>query len=179
MRVRLFAVVTALLLLVVALPFTATAAAPNVGRVSSSSYVDLAGSETLPLCGSPQQTPANFTIGVNYSGTGDLLGGTGSGTLNVTTFGTFMNFNGEIEIGGQPATIVGGASMMCFTSGYAILMFGGFNVFGGGISSFGIGTQALEPGDIVCGDLVGTMSDGVHPNQGRLSLTFSGQECLN
>ena len=177
MRVRLFAIVAALLLLATALPFTATAAAPNIGRISGTSYVDGNGNETLPLCGFAERP---YTIGFNYSGSGDQLGGTGSGELTVFVAGSFLFFNGPIEIGGQPAFILGSATVMCPLSGYAILSGLYSIVVGGSVIPTGFVSQALEPGDNVCGSIFGTMSDGVHRNQGRLSLTLTaaGDSCI-
>ena len=155
LRLRLIVCLVALLTALAALPFSASAATPNIGRMTATSYVDLAGNETFPLCG--QYGFAN--VGVTYSGVGPDLGGSGSGGLELSISGPIMTYVGTVSINGTPAAIEGVAVLICTTDGSAILS---------GDASVNV------DGDLLCGSLTGSLQDGVHRNQGRLSLTMSG-----
>ena len=173
MRMRLLAIVSALLVMAVALPLTASAAAPNTARLSATSYTDTAGSETNPLCDPEALTESIINAVVSYSGVGPELGGTGTGDLVITILGETFTVTGELTIDGQPAFISGEGELACFTSGYAMVS-GVFTASGEEIVTPPVGTLALEPGEVVCGDMFGYIMDGVHQNQGRVSLTLSG-----
>lgn len=155
LRRRFLICVMCVISALVGLPFTASAAAPNIGRISATSYVDLAGSESFPLCG--QYGFAN--VGVSYSGFGPDLGGAGSGALELSISGPITTFIGTVSINGDSASVEGLAAMICTTEGSAIL--------------YGDASVNVD-GEFLCGNLSGSLTDGVHRNQGRLSLLLSG-----
>lgn len=155
LRRRFLMCLTILVVTLFAFPFTASAAVPNIGRISATSYVDLAGSESFPLCG--QYGFAN--VGVSYSGVGPDLRGAGSGALELSISGPITTFIGTVSIKGESASVEGLAAMICTTEGSAILY---------GDASINV------DGDFLCDSLSGSLNDGVHRNQGRLSLTMSG-----
>src|SRR5690349_4285636 len=115
-RRRLFGMLAVLGVLLAVVPFAATAAAPDTGRISSTSYTDMAGYETNSLCGLSGDVgalapAASIETTVSFSGTGANLGGSGTGTLTIYLYGDGMDFNGQLEINGETYSIYGGGDM--------------------------------------------------------------------
>jgi|GEM_PF-7077675 len=166
MHRRLIGLISALALLLVVFPLTTAAATPNIARISSTTYLDTSGSENESLCETAFST---INIGASYSGVGEALGGSGAGELEIfVTYGSFV-VRGEVQVNGEPVTIVGGGTLNCFLPGYAMVQ-GDFAITGGSFEPGAV--AALEPGEQVVGMFTGSITDGVHPRQGRVSLTF-------
>ena len=170
MRRRLLGVVAVIALLLVVFPIAATAQTSNTARITSTSYLDGAGSETDPLC---EQT-STITTTVNYSGLGPELGGSGTGELTIDVEAGSVAIFGTIDIDGSPATIEAFGGVTCLLGSFGFVQ-GEITVFGGEIVNGEVGALALEEGEVVVGTFSGTLTDGVHPRQGRLFLMLSGE----
>lgn len=164
---RLFGVLVVVALMLTAVPLVATAATPNIARVSAVTYRDMAGSETDSLCAVPTVPPTgpSITTTIGYSGTGAELGGNGTGQMSITLNGSTFDLSGQATVNGKTLTITGTGSLQCIMSGYALVT-GAFNAS----ATSGSVTAAAPAG--VSGSLLGYISDGVHPSQGRVSLTL-------
>lgn len=145
-------------------PFAASAGAPSVARISATSYLDAAGTEYDSICEQDNNDPGSLTASVNYSGIGSELPGSGTGELAFSLFFEFLSFDGPIDVNGLAIQVYGAAEMICFGSGYALLV--------GEFQTFPVEEESL-PSGLSCGSLAGYIMDGAHRNQGRLSLTLT------
>jgi len=173
MRLRLLAIVSALLVAIVAFPFVATAQTTNIARISSTTYYDMTGSG-VNLC----SEEAIIEAIVSYSGIGAELGGNGTGELEIYASSDFFEFGGYLEVGGETVYVEGGGSLFCVLPGMAIVS-GEFIMYGDEPIESAPTALQIEEGEVVCGSLTGSIQDGAHPRQGRVSLTLTGStECI-
>jgi len=168
MRRRGLSLLIAIVTLLVAFPLSATAAAPDIARISTTSYFDTAGNENVGICDADMAVSAR----VSYSGVGKVLGGKGTGELSVTTYYDSIAFWGPITINGKAYYVEGGGQLYCVGGSSAIIV-GTYALYSGVLVLNGVQAEVdLEDG--TCGSLAGSIIDGVHRNQGSLSLTLSG-----
>lgn len=175
MRMRLLAIVSAMLVAIVAFPFAATAQSSNVARISATSYLD--SSSGINLC----NTEIEIEAVVLYNGNGPVLGGTGTGDVRIIANTSYFEINGTLEVGGETVSIYGGGVVFCLLPGLA-MVYGDFFIYAD--EQMMPVAQPLQVGDddTVCGGMVGTLQDGTHPRQGRVSLTLTGaatDECIS
>lgn len=155
------------LMTLVAVPLGASAAAPATARVTTTSWQDLLGREVKGVCEAGgydidgYETLVQTTV--SYSGVGSGLAGNGTGTFNIVFYEDSFRFNAKLFINGQERNLEGGAELICVLPDFAIVN-GRYNFDD---RSYG------HAGDHVGGTLTGTISDGVHPSQGGVSLILS------
>jgi len=163
MRRQLLGVLVAMVVLLMALPLTASAANNTATvRLTASSYTDLSGRETDSLCAVPSGGPRQIAATISVHSVGALRG---SGTLDatVTLYGTSFDLVGEGSMNGFPIGFgIYGVPMTCVLPDYAVVAY----------SQSGNQVSAAQSTILTAISIIGTMSDGVHPSQGSISLTI-------
>jgi len=159
---RIMSMLVAVAIMLLAVPLVATAATPDIARISATSYKDLSRSRTAAaLCARDDAGTPSILTTVRYSGTGEDLGGNGTGVLNFAISGSTFEMSGEVVVNRELKTITGSGTLSC--------LFGGLAVVSGQFVAEG------ESGTVY-GNLMGSITDGAHPSQGSVSLTLTQTE---